>query len=103
MSIKPIEMQGSFPRSQGVGKIQEQLQQRAQVGQDIISTQYKRDEDQKRKQVNKSNESDLNKLEPDKEKEKDQKHQDQNRKNKHDKKQDISEHPYKGKFIDFSG
>ncbi|WP_216827963.1 hypothetical protein [Alkalihalobacterium elongatum] len=102
MSLKPIEMQGSFPRSQTAGKIQEQLQQRNQVGQDIIAAENQKEEDHKRKQVNKADSSDPSKLEPDKENEK----QNQQHKRKHKSKKQAEkavEHPYKGKYIDYSG
>ncbi|MFC0558580.1 hypothetical protein [Halalkalibacter alkalisediminis] len=39
MSLRPIEAQGSFPISQKTGKLQEQLQQRGQVSQEIIGQQ----------------------------------------------------------------
>lgn len=97
-------MQGSFPRSQTAGKIQEQLQQRGQVGQDIIATAQKKAEEQKRKQVNKSDSSDASKLEPDKENKKEKQQHDRNNKKKHSKQQDNDiQHPYKGNFIDYSG
>ena len=35
MSLRPIEMQGSFPQSQKTGKIQEQMQQRFQTRQEL--------------------------------------------------------------------
>ncbi|OLO40917.1 hypothetical protein BTR23_05440 [Alkalihalophilus pseudofirmus] len=104
MSLRPVEMQGSFPRAQTAGKIQEQLQQRGQVGQDIIANEHKKELDQKRKQVNKSDSSDPSKLEPDKENEKEKHQQQEPRKHKREKEREINvEHPYKGKYVDFSG
>lgn len=97
-------MQGSFTRSQAAGKIQEQLQQRGQVGQDIITTAQKKEAEQKRKQVNKSDSSDASKLEPDKENKKEKQQHDRNSKKKHNKQQENDvQHPFKGNFIDYSG
>ena len=105
MTLRPIEMQSSMPRSQTVGKIQDQLQQRGQNMQEQIATDQKKLEEQKRKQVNETDQTDNSKLEPDKEekrKHKDEEQQQRKKKKQEAKKEDIP-HPYKGKFIDFSG
>ncbi|WP_231686867.1 hypothetical protein [Bacillus sp. JCM 19034] len=57
MSIRPIEVQGSFPQSQKTGKIQEQLQQRGQVSQEVIAQQEKEEAKKLSQQVNKSDET----------------------------------------------
>ncbi|WP_088105116.1 hypothetical protein [Halalkalibacter urbisdiaboli] len=102
MSLRPIEMQGSFPLSQKAGKIQEQMQQRGQVGQEIISEQLKLEEDKKRKQVNEADESDKTRFHhEDNEGNQQQEKQEQKREKK--AKLIKAEHPFKGKFVDFSG
>ncbi|MEC2073131.1 hypothetical protein [Alkalihalophilus marmarensis] len=111
MSIKPIEVQGSFPQSQKTGKLQEQMQQRGQVSQEIIGQQLEAEDRLKRKQVTKTQESEKSKLQ----KERDQSNKDKKKKNNEndhnqkgannqsDEVEPNNSHPYKGKFIDFSG
>ncbi|WP_100373181.1 hypothetical protein [Bacillus sp. FJAT-45037] len=102
MSIRPIEVQGSFPHSQKVGKIQEQLQQRGQVGQEIIAQQLGEEERLKRKQIQESSESEKGMFHQDEENQKDQREQSSHNKNEDDK-QNNEPHPFKGKFVDYSG
>ncbi|WP_096199386.1 hypothetical protein [Bacillus sp. FJAT-45350] len=102
MSLRPVEMLGQIPRSQSVGKIQEQMQQRGQVGQDIITNEQKQEAELKRKRVLDSEESNKVSLENDKE------GNDSQQESKQKKKEELKEekqatHPYKGNFIDFSG
>lgn len=97
-------MQSSLPRSQTVGKIQDQLQQRGQTMQEHIASEQKKLDEQKRKQVNGTDETDKSKLEPDKEENREQKEREQEeKKKKKDEKNEVTPHPFKGKFIDFSG
>ncbi|WP_368504077.1 hypothetical protein AB3N04_18670 [Alkalihalophilus sp. As8PL] len=104
MSIRPIEVQGSFPQSQKSGKLQEQMQQRGQVSQNIIGQQLDQENRQKRRQVVKTNESEKSTLQDQK---KNQSNQHNQRKKERDKEDDGTEqkesHPYKGQFVDFSG
>ncbi|BAB06148.1 hypothetical protein P4637_15380 [Halalkalibacterium halodurans] len=103
MSIRPIEYQGAIPRSQQVGKIQDQLQQRGQVGQEVIQEQLKDETNTKRKQVNEAEETDVARFrDGDKEKGQ-QKHEKEKEERKKQQKKVQKSHPYKGQFIDFSG
>jgi hypothetical protein len=52
MSLRPIEVQGSFPLSQKSGKLQDQLLQRGQISQDIMGRQQHEEQQRRRKQVN---------------------------------------------------
>lgn len=102
MSLRPIEMQGSFPQSPKAGKIQEQMQQRGQVGQEIISEQLRLEEERKRKQVNEANESEQARFHHE---DKEGNQQQEMFKGKEDRQTKLinAEHPFKGKFVDFSG
>ncbi|WP_078554638.1 hypothetical protein [Bacillus alkalicellulosilyticus] len=101
MSIKPIEMQGSVPRSQNIGKIQEQLQQRGQNAQEQIASDHLKEHNIKRKQVNESKEAE----QPKNNKEGQGNGSQNKQKEKEKKQQEMKKayHPYKGKFIDYSG
>ncbi|WP_227935833.1 hypothetical protein [Alkalihalobacillus deserti] len=101
MSLRPIEAQGSFPNSQKSGKLQDQLQQRGQVSQDIIAQQQVEEERRKRKQVNETKSSDQARFTKEGESK-----QDQNKEQRPSHKDEIEpdcKHPFKGKFVDFSG
>lgn len=103
MSVRPIEVQGSFPQSQKVGKLQDQMQQRSQVGQDILAQQHKETEEQRRVQVSQSDEAEQSRFHHDEQKEKDNDHP--SRKPKNQEKERVKRegtHPYKGKFIDLT-
>lgn len=102
MSVRPIEVQGSFPQSQKVGKLQDQLQQRGQVSQELLTQQQKDDELQKRRQVNEASDSEQARFHHDGEAG-DQEQDPQQQSKKQEEKQPEAKHPYKGKFIDFSG
>ncbi|NEU29348.1 hypothetical protein GN156_00920 [bacterium LRH843] len=101
MSVRPIEVQGSFPHSQEVGKLQEQLQQRGQMSQTIMAEQQKHEDQLKRKQVNKSGESEKARLQSETF-EKRTKHHGKQDDGQKEKEEQRENHPYKGKFIDFS-
>ncbi|WP_246939864.1 hypothetical protein [Bacillus pinisoli] len=95
MSLKLVELQVALPRTQDFGKIQEQLQQRGQHMQDQIVTGAKKQDQKRRKQVNKKDKNDPSSLHL---------HQSSQEgksvKNNHDHKE---RHPYIGKTIDISG
>ena len=98
-------MQIALPRTVEAGKIQEQLQQRGQNMNDIAAQQKLKEDENKRKTVNKQeqkgnvqlsqknrdNQHDLNGQQEDED----------DKEEKQRKKKDY--HPYKGKVIDFSG
>lgn len=100
MSIRPVEVQIGVPRTQDAGKIQEQLQQRGQVAQDVISQETKKEADNKRQQVNQSDES--AKASNNGEGSNGNGKKKQNKEKKETEKTKAS-HPFKGQFIDFSG
>lgn len=102
MSLRPIEMQTSYTNSQTVGKIQEQMQQRSQNMQELIMTDQKEQTEQRLKKPNEAEKTAHNLLEPDKE-EKKQRNRREEKEKKERKKQRKIPHPYKGKFIDFTG
>lgn len=107
MSLKAIEMQVSIPRSQSVGKLQDQLQQRAQVTQGHLGIEQNKEDEKKRKQVLEMTESEKKRLNNDDESNKNS----SSEKNKQHPSKIIEEnkeaitakHPYKGNFVDFSG
>ncbi len=99
MSVRPIEVQGSFPQSQKAGKIQEQLQQRSQTGQDILAQQHKESEQNKRMRVGESKETEQSRFHKDGEGQKDgEAKKDRQQSELEEKRQ--AKHPYKGQFID---
>ncbi|MCL7746491.1 hypothetical protein [Halalkalibacter alkaliphilus] len=100
MSMRPVEVQGSFPVSQKSGKIQEQLQQRGQMSQNVLTQQQKEEDLRKRKQVNESGSNEKTRLN------KEGKNKQQHEKRQHQEDESCEEqrkHPFKGRFIDFSG
>ncbi|WP_273125578.1 hypothetical protein [Bacillus weihaiensis] len=103
MSLKNIEMQIALPRTHDAGKIQEQLNQRSQLTQDQLAHSLQKQVELKRTQVQAGNGNEKLKL-----KKEDASHdqQQQQQKKKREKDQlsdDATDHPYKGKNIDFFG
>jgi hypothetical protein len=107
MSWKGIEFQVSMSRTQSVGKIQDQLQQRSQVTQDHITMEQNKDDEKNRKQVIDAKKSEKKRLNRDQETHGESKGSKNNNKNKQQKKTEEqlnhAKHPYKGNFVDFSG
>ncbi len=99
LSLKAIEMQVALPRTQDAGKLQEQLQQRGQVMNDIASQASLKEEERKRRSVIENGETTFVSL-SDKEQNEQQQPQ-SNHKKKH--KLEKESHPYKGQLIDYSG
>ncbi|WLR52364.1 hypothetical protein LC040_05515 [Bacillus tianshenii] len=104
MSLKAIEMQVALPRTQEVGKLQEQLQQRGQHTQDHLAAGVLKEQEKKRQQVGKNEQSEKNKLNGEKE-ESNQHNGNTSKKRKAHLKQedDKQQHPYKGNLIDIEG
>ncbi|WP_456275472.1 hypothetical protein [Bacillus sp. AK128] len=101
MSLKLIELQVALPRTQDVGKIQEQLQQRGQHMQDQITAGIKQQDERKRKQVGKNDKKDKSSLHLDQSTTPNSHPKSQKQaKTSHDEKE---QHPYIGKIIDISG
>ncbi|MDZ5473454.1 hypothetical protein SM124_17205 [Bacillus sp. 31A1R] len=103
MSLKAIEMQIALPRTHDAGKLQEQIQQRGQLQNDLASHSVHKEEEKKRTSVIKQEETDHVQLSH-KEKEK----QDSEQKKRQKQKEEIQikekeRHPYKGNYVDFSG
>lgn len=95
MSLKLIELQIALPRTQDFGKIQEQLQQRGQHMQEQIVAGAKKQDERRRKQVNKKDKNDPSSLHL---------NQSNQQQGKQVKRSDQKEqHPYIGKTIDISG
>ncbi|MFD1735842.1 hypothetical protein ACFSCX_04605 [Bacillus salitolerans] len=102
MSLKLVELQVALPRTQIVGKIHDQMEHRGQVMQENIVASKLKEEDRKRKQVQKNDQKEKSSL----------KSEDGTSNSTHylpleaeDKKQVFQkqQHPYKGKSIDISG
>lgn len=103
VSLRPIEAQGSFPNSQKSGKLQEQLQQRGQVGQEIIGQQQLEEERKKRKRVNETTASDQARLNKEGNSNNEPKKEQPSKEKGERELEPETRHPYKGQFIDFSG
>lgn len=107
MSLKAIELQVALPRTQSVGKIQDQLQQRGQVVQDHLGIEQQKEDEKKRKQVLETTEAEKKRLNNDDERKGHHQREQENQKSKQStvKKEDklYAKHPYKGNYIDFSG
>ncbi len=103
MSLKLIELQVALPRTQDLGKIQEQLQQKGQLVQDHLASAQQKEDIEKKKQVNKYDKTTKNKLQKD--------GQNSNgafetkKRKKQSKQMHPAEahHPYKGNLIDIEG
>lgn len=105
MGLKLVELQVALPRTQDIGKIQEQLQQRGQHIQEHLAAAQQKEESQKRKQVNPSEETAKNRLHKDGQNSNSSSDHDSKNKRKQTKQnqQDQSHHPYKGNLIDIEG
>ncbi|HHY74650.1 MAG TPA: hypothetical protein GX497_15765 [Bacillus bacterium] len=104
MSLKLVELQVALPRTQDVGKLQEELQQRARHTQDHLTAEHLKEESDKRKQVNKYDETTKSKLNNDHKGSNGMNDSEKNRKQKKQKqKQQETHHPYKGNLIDIEG
>ncbi|OIJ17861.1 hypothetical protein BKP45_20080 [Anaerobacillus alkalidiazotrophicus] len=103
MSLRAVEMQVSIPRSQNVGKIQDQLQQRAQVAQDHISMEQNKEDEKKRKQVYETTECDPKRIHNDEESGNKSMYVENGQKQKNDNQDlEFAKHPFKGNFVDLS-
>lgn len=104
MSLKLVELQVALPRTQDLGKMQEELQQRSRHIQDHLASVQHKEEIEKRQQVNKYDKTAKNKLQNDGHNSNgaayQRKNQKQNKKGNH---HEESPHPYKGNIIDIEG
>ncbi|MDQ0230508.1 hypothetical protein [Metabacillus malikii] len=100
MSLKSIELQIAIPRTHDAGKLQEQFNQRGQLIHDQLADTIKKEDDIKKTQVPENNDSEKIKL---KQENSNQNQQQQKKQKKEEEQNEQSEHPYKGKSIDFFG
>lgn len=103
MSLKLVELQVALPRTQDLGKIQEQLQQRGQLAQDNLASAQQKEDMEKQKQVNKYDETTKNKLQKDGQNSNGAFNQKKRKKQKEQMHHHESHHPYKGNLIDIEG
>ncbi|QOR68583.1 hypothetical protein IM538_10965 [Cytobacillus suaedae] len=102
MSLKLIELQVALPRTQDMGKVQEQVNQRSQLQQDLLVNAAQQEEEKKRKQVTKNDE--LGKTSTGNKKSFGQTTQNKENKNNEKLQDELKEqHPYKGNIVDFVG
>ncbi|MDQ0156788.1 hypothetical protein [Robertmurraya andreesenii] len=102
MSLKAIEMQIALPRTQDIGKLQEQLQQRGQLQQDFATETVKKEEDKKKSTVVKQERKDEAHFHKDGH-HRDDKEQKGRKKDGQEHQQRTELHPYKGTKVDISG
>ncbi|NIK10815.1 hypothetical protein [Alkalibacillus almallahensis] len=100
MSWKAVELQVALPRTQDAGQLQDQLQQRAQVMQDVLSEEQLKELERKRKAVLETNESEPARNEGDEHSENNWS-QDAGQQSRKEPKQQIP-HPYLGNRVDLS-
>jgi hypothetical protein len=101
MTLRAVEMQIAIPRTQDIGKIQDQLHQRSTHEQFFLASEQQKENERKQK----SSES-LEKTRMDFDKSQDQSGPRQqafsHRKNQKEDQHSENLHPYKGKIIDIS-
>ncbi|MBP3038384.1 hypothetical protein J9303_02540 [Bacillaceae bacterium Marseille-Q3522] len=104
MSLKSVEMQVALPRTQEIGKIQEQLQQRGQIMQAHANESVEKDVVKKRTSVTKEEETKEAKWEHNQSsRHRQQEHEQKKQKSRQIARNHYENHPYKGHKIDFSG
>lgn len=102
ISLKLIELQVALPRTQDVGKMQEQLQQKGQISQDHLASAMLKEQEKRRKQVNENEKSAQNKLKNDSSSEENSTYGGK-RKIPNQDEETQQQHPYKGTFLDIEG
>jgi hypothetical protein len=100
MSLKLVELQVALPRTQDVGKIQDQLQQRGQHMQNQIADGLQKQDERKRKQVGKSDKKEKSSLHLDQSSPNGVNLTSRKKESDHEQKE---QHPFKGNIIDVSG
>jgi len=104
MSLKLVELQVALPRTQDLGKMQEHIQQKGQHLQEHLAAAQQKQDIEQRKQVNKYNEAEKNKLQKDDQNPSNgSSYTKQSRKQKKQSQQVQGHHPYKGNLIDIEG
>lgn len=103
VSWKAVEMQVALPRTQDVGRIQEQIQQRGQFMQDVISHAQLQAEQTQRQTVTHLNEGHKINNDEKEESEKNEKAKKRSNKRKRSDQKPTIQHPYLGTKIDING
>ena len=105
MSLKAIELQVALPRTQDAGKVQEQLQQRSQIGQDLAAREMQKEAEKHEKAVIKNSRKDKLRLKDRQSAMEGQFEPEHHMEAREDgrKDQQPGRHPYKGTAIDFTG
>jgi hypothetical protein len=101
MSLKSIEMQLALPRTQDIGKLQEQLNQKSVILQHHTSEEEKIKADRNRKKSMKTTGSEMQGFTSDQESSASSYSHSRTKKSEEEN-QAPSPHPYKGKHIDIS-
>ncbi|MDX8365090.1 hypothetical protein [Cytobacillus sp. IB215665] len=101
MSLKLVELQVALPRTQDIGKIQEQLEQRGQHMQEQLAIGIEEEEKRKRKQVNNKNKNEKAELTNGNNDAEFQ--QSKTKENEEEEFTNDEQHPYKGNIIDYKG
>ena len=103
MSLKAIELQVALPRTQDAGKLQEQLQQRSQIGQDLAAREMQKEAEKHEKAVIKNSRKDKLRLKG-RQSAMDGQFESEDLMEAEDRnKQQSGRHPYKGTAIDYTG
>ncbi|MBM7692239.1 dsDNA-specific endonuclease/ATPase MutS2 [Peribacillus deserti] len=102
MSLKAIEMQIALPRTQEAGKIQEQLQQRGQLQNDLASLEMHKEDKRKTSTVTRKNQKEKLHLTDEIEGEKGT-YLEIDKEESLQTSESSAPHPFKGNFVDFSG
>jgi hypothetical protein len=100
MTLKAIEMQIAIPRTQEVGKYQEQLHGRTPHEQFLLASEQQKKDQRKRKTSESMEKARLLPQDPSSAKQARSKNTKRNLKQDEDRKENI--HPYKGKIVDIS-
>lgn len=103
MSLKNIELQIAIPRTQDAGKIQNELNERSNLANTHANIAVQKEDEKKRSAVIKNEKSAQLKLNKDKQN-KNQNEKFKAKRSEKDENKDFQQiHPYKGRFIDYSG
>lgn len=100
MSLKSVEMQIALPRTHDAGKIQEQLQQRGQLQNEMAATHSEKEEQMKRSGIFRQEQKDIARFHSN---QKGKEEKEQKRRDRQEKKHDKENHPYKGTMLDIRG
>lgn len=103
MSLKTVEMQVALPRTFDAGKLSEQLNQKAQLDNDLAAAQNQKDAELKRTSVVKEERKAEAKLHRENHEDPQFSSSDKRDKKQEEKQEKKEKHPYKGLKFDISG